>query len=172
MVQNKKLIVNFEPLSNEHKLVSAAKEYSEMWGNEGDTILSVFEKIGGSKFTEREIKAIIHEGMSRSGRSTRDPMMLRGSYPSDVKKATLIHELGHRYLFDLKNRQHGLDAHQILNLILYDIWMELYGEEFAEKQVRIESARKGVYDYAKTWKWALGLGEDGRKKMFRRICDR
>ena len=169
MNEQTKLIINFEPLSNEKELIDATLEYKEIWKRESEKIIAMFEKISGSKFIEREIKVVVYEGISRSGRSESDPMRLRASYSVDVKKATLIHELGHRFLFWFENKQHGLDAHQILFLILYDIWTELYGQEFANKQVAIESARKGVYDYEKTWKWALVLGTKDREKMFRQI---
>lgn len=167
MDKQSKLIINFEPLSNEKELLHAADEYREIWIKEGEEILKAFEKISGSKFEEKEIQVIVYEGISRSGRSKNDAMRLRASYPHDVKLATLIHELGHRFLFDFESKQHSLDAHQILFLILYDIWTELYGKEFADKQVAIESKRKGVYDYEKTWEWALSLGSVGRAEKFK-----
>jgi len=169
MNEQTKLVINFEPLSSEKELFDATLEYTEIWKSESEKIIAMFEKVSGSKFTEKEIKVFVYEGISRSGRSEDDPMRLRASYSADVKKATLIHELGHRFLFRFENQQHGLDAHQILFLILYDIWTELYGQEFADKQVAIESARKGIYDYEKTWKWALALGRKDREKMFRKI---
>ena len=169
MDEQTKLIINFEPLSDGKELIDATFEYKEIWKSESEKIIAMFEKVSGSKFIEKEIKVVVDEGISRSGRSESDPMRLRASYSVDVKKATLIHELGHRFLFQFENKKHGLDAHQILFLILYDIWAELYGKEFADKQVAIESARKGVYDYETTWKWALALGKEGREKMFGQI---
>ncbi len=164
-----KLMLNFEPFSNDEEIVSSTLDYVELWKNEGGKIVATFEKVTGLKFTEGEIKVIIYEGISRSGKNENDPLKLRASYSADVKKATLIHELGHRLLFQLENRQQSLDAHQILFLVLYDIWTELYGQEFADKQVAVESSREGIYDYRKTWEWALALGRIGREKMFKQI---
>ena len=69
-------------------------------------------------------------------------MMLRASYPPDVKKATLVHELGHRMNGQLRRRPRDIDEHRILFLYLYDVWESLYGKEFADQQVVIESGRK------------------------------
>jgi hypothetical protein len=37
-------------------------------------------------------------------------------------------------------------------LYLYDVWVQLYGKEFADRAVVVESARKGIYDYEGAWK--------------------
>ena len=66
---------------------------------------------------------------------------LRGSYPEATKRATLIHELGHRLQNDLFTREE--DDHPALFLWLYDVWTALYGPEFARQQVEVESARTG-----------------------------
>ena len=170
MNQQTKLIINFEPLLNEKELVDATREYEKIWQEESKKIIEAFEKVGRLKFLENEIKVIVYEGISRSGMNESDPMRLRASYSSDIKKATLIHELGHRFLFRFDNKKQNFDDHQILFLILYDIWTELYGREYADHQVLIESARKGVYDYEKTWKWAIDLGKKKRAKMFKQIA--
>ena len=127
------LTIKFEPADDNKELIEAVKEYEEIWNKEGEKIVSAFENITGAKFIEKEIRVIVYEGISRSGRSVDDPMRLRASYPKDVKKATLIHELGHRFLFDIESKEQDLDSHQLLFLFLYDIWTELYGEEFADK---------------------------------------
>ena len=158
--------LNFKPLYNKKDLVKATKEYQEIFQKDGQKIIDAFEEIGGKKFKETKIDVLVYEGISTSGRKN-EPMKLRASYPHDVKKATLIHELGHRFLFDCEDNEKELDSHQILFLILYDIWTKLYGTKFANEQVKVESGRKGIYDYEKTWKWTLNLTKKDREKIFR-----
>jgi hypothetical protein len=87
--------IEFSPESEKYN--QATIEYRTLWNNEGKRMVEAMEKVSGVKFTENEVRAIVYEGISSSGMGN-DPMKLRASYPSDVKKATLIHELGHRLL--------------------------------------------------------------------------
>jgi hypothetical protein len=41
----------------------------------------------------------------------------------------------------------------VLYLFLYDVWESLWGKNFADRQVEIESGRTGLYDYKTAWKW-------------------
>jgi hypothetical protein len=52
---------------------------------------------------------------------------------------------------------------------LYDVWTSLWGKEFADRQVAIESDRRGLYDYETAWKWALSLDKDQRASRFAAI---
>jgi hypothetical protein len=113
------------------------------------------ERVSGLKFVEKELKAVIYEGPSNSGFGS-SPMNLRASYPTDVKKATLVHELSHRMNSQLK------DEHRILFLYLYDVREILYGKDFADQQVEVEKGRKGLYDYESAWNWALSMNKDER----------
>ncbi len=160
------LKLNFKPLYNQKELIKATKEYENIFEKDGQRIIKAFEEIGGKKFKEGEIDVLIYEGVSSSGREN-EPMKLRASYPHDVKKATLIHELGHRFLFGCEDKEKEFDSHQILFLILYDIWTKLYGIKFANEQVKVESGRKGHYDYEKTWLWTLNLSKEERKRVFK-----
>ena len=78
------------------------------------------------------------------------PMHLRASYLPDTKKATLIHELGHRLQSDIFH--HDEDDHKYLFLWLYDVWIKLYGREFADAQVDVERKRGRMYPAA--WDFA------------------
>lgn len=126
------------------------------------------EKISGLSFQQKEISVIIYEGISFSGDEDL-PMKLRASYSLDEKKGTLIHELGHRLIEQIKERPADLDEHLILFLILYDIWAELYGQDFADEMVNIESSRKGYYDYKSCWANVLKLSRDERLNRFNSI---
>jgi hypothetical protein len=87
-----------------------------------------------------------------------------------VKRATLIHELGHRLLVPIRiPKSKDLDEHKVLFLILYDVWEQLYGKEFADRSVEVEKQRKGLYDYEAAWKWALSLSKEQRAAEFKEL---
>ena len=115
-------------------------------------------------WNEREIRAQVVEAPSSSGFGTR-PMRLRASYPPEVRKAALIHEIGHRLQAPLFRGAE--DSHPFLFLYLYDVWRDLYGQAFADEQVKIERGRKGIYDYDRAWKQVLELTEDERITAWR-----
>ena len=163
--QQPRVSISFTP--EQEKFAEATKEYQSIWSAEGNRIIEAMESVSGLKFLEKEIKATVYEGVSFSG--YRDsPMKLRASYPTDIKKATLVHELGHRFL-ERVPKTDGLDEHRGLFLVLYDIWVKLYGKEFADKSVEVESKRKGLYDYELAWKWALSLSAEERASKFKAL---
>ena len=149
------------------KFAAATKEYEAIWQAEGDRVIKAMEKVSGLKFKETEIETIVFEGVSRSGYPGESPMKMRASYTADTKKATLIHELGHRHISQIEKRPEGIDEHSVLFLILYDIWVDLYGEKFAKEQVEIEKSRRGPYP--KAWEYALGMTRKEREKKFKEI---
>ena len=130
-------------------------------------MIEAMQRITALRFEERDIKAVIYEGTSFSGSGDR-PMRLRASYPAEVKKATLIHELLHRMLGRVKTTA-DIDEHRKLFLVLYDIWVALYGREFADRNVTVESGRKGLYDYESAWKWALAMSAGDRAAQFKML---
>jgi hypothetical protein len=125
------------------------------------------EKISGLKFKETEIETIVLEGVSNSGRPGGSPMKMRASYTPDTKKATLVHELGHRHISQLQKRPDNIDEHSVLFLILDDIWVDLYGKKFADEQVEIKKSRRGPYPAA--WQFALRMTKKERERKFREI---
>jgi hypothetical protein len=134
---------------------SAAKEYDSLWKSEGARITDALEHAAGLRLVDigdTDVVAIVFEGVSNSGyRDT--PMHLRASYPTATKKATLMHELGHRLESELF---HGSENdHPYLFLWLYPAWVSSYGEDFAREQVVVEKRRGGVYPAA--WDAALAL---------------
>lgn len=154
----------FEALEPEHEAAAAA--YRALWAAEGARIIAALEKRTGLRWNEREIRAQVLEAPSNSGFGTR-PMRLRASYTADMKKATLIHEIGHRLQARLFMGAKANEDHPFLFLYLYDVWRDLYGQEFADAQVKIESGRKGLYDYERAWKQVLELSEDERIAAWR-----
>jgi hypothetical protein len=158
--------ITFTP--QDQKFVEAAETYRRLWADEGSKIIEAMERGTGLTFLENHVEAVIFEGPSSSGFGDR-PMYLRASYPADVKKATMVHELGHRLIAQLRNRPADLDEHRVLFLFLYDVWESLWGRDFADEQVKVESGRTGLYDYATAWKWALSISKAERASRFAAI---
>ncbi len=162
-----RVAISFEPQTPTEAFVKAAAEYDALWTAEGNRLIDAMERVTAVKFRERNIKAVIYEAASFSG-SGKTPMRLRASYTPEVKKATLVHELLHRMLVDVKTTPE-IDEHRKLFLVLYDIWVLLEGKDFADRNVVVESGRKGLYDYDSAWKWALAMSADERAARFKTL---
>ncbi|HKY05960.1 MAG TPA: hypothetical protein VJQ56_13780, partial [Blastocatellia bacterium] len=120
--QQPTLRLNFTPESE--RFSEAAKQYRSIWDAEGKRIVETMEQVSGLKFRETEVQVIVYEGASNSGFGDK-PMKMRASYPEDVKKATLVHELGHRLISQLTTWPKELDAHRVLLLYLYHLIRKL-----------------------------------------------
>lgn len=148
----------------------ATEEYRGIWEEEGTRIAAALERVAGVSFPPNEIEALISQAppmMAYDGRTLR----LRASYSPSYKRATLVHELGHRLSF-LLPRTGELDDHRLLYLFLYDAWTDLYGEPFAERMAGIESSIPGPYDYAEAWRWALSMPREERQARLRALRER
>lgn len=163
--------INFYPESDKKELEEDTKEYIKIWNDEGIKIIDALETMSELHFKEQIITAIIYNGISRS-----HPLLLRANYDLDTKKATVIHELGHRLLSRNGARTSGsstaieksIESHKLLDLILYDAWDMLYGKEFADRLVLVESSRKPeVYKIA--WQWALAFSKKERRDEFKKL---
>ena len=151
--------------AQDQTFAQAAEEYRSIWVAEGSTIVDAMERGTGLRFQETHVDAVVFEGVSQSGIGG-GPMYLRASYPADVKKATLVHEQGHRLIAQLTIRPADLDEHRVLDLFLYDVWVSLWGRELADRQVTFESGLRGLYDYEAAWNWALSLSQSQRASRF------
>jgi hypothetical protein len=148
---------------------SAAREYEQLWAREGPKIVHAMEEVSGlafvnATFADTAITAVILEAPSNSG-FRESPMHLRASYPLDTKRATLIHELGHRLQSGLFRREE--EEHGPLFLWLYDVWVRLYGRDFADRQVAVEKRRGGPYPAA--WDAALALSPVQRATRWQQL---
>jgi hypothetical protein len=142
---------------------AATDEYQEIWRTEGKRISTALEEATGLQMEAGPIPAIVYGGISNSG-YRRIPMRMRASYPPDTKRATLIHELAHRLISGMVSK--NFDDHPVIFLFVYDVWVELWGREFADEQILVESRRTGRYDYAGAWREALALGAEGRAERW------
>ena len=168
LAQKRRVDVTFSPQENTPAFVTAVGEYRGIWAAEGDHIIEGLEKISTLRFPEKHVKAEIYEGPSFSGRGG-TPMKLRASYPAEEKKGTLVHEMGHRMNGQLKVRPQDLDEHRLLFLYLYDLYVDLYGKDFADREVAFGKTLKGLYDYEGAWNWALAMSREERSAKFAEV---
>ena len=149
------LQLNFTPSAEApEKFRPATEEYRDIWTREGPRIVAAMERITSLRFEEGPIDVVVYEGVSYAGQRGVRPMQMRASYPRDTKKATLVHELGHRLATGVPFQG---DHHELIFLFVYDVWVDLWGQPFADEQVKVESRRKGLVDYEGIWKKSLAM---------------
>jgi hypothetical protein len=147
---------------------SAARIYRSIWEQDGARIVAALEARTCMRFPETAVAAFVGDTVSDSG-GPEHPMSLRASYDLDVKRATLVHELGHRHLWQLTQRLDDVDGHRTLYLILDRVWADVWGEDFAAARVRGEATWQATYDYAGAWRWAQSLTVDERGILWNRL---
>src|SRR3989338_10472117 len=168
------MIIKFYPETDNPVFEKAAREYAKIWQKEGDRIVTAIEQISGLKFIEKYINALSYGEISYSR-----PLQLQSNISLPHKRGTLVHELCHRILVANKIKWEKLKgknafyllSHKPVDLILYDIWMKLYGEEFARKEVKYEINlwnEKDVSPYKIAWDWALGMTKEQRTEEFKK----
>lgn len=148
-----------------------ARTYRAIWAEFGPRIVQAFETVTCLPFTESLVPAIVAEDVSHSG-GPAHPMQLRASYVRAVKQATLVHELGHRHLWQLAERLEGIDGHMTLYLVLDEVWAQVWGKEFAAQRIQGESDWQATYDYRKAWQWASSLQRSERTRLWNNLLVR
>lgn len=146
----------------------AARTYRSIWEQDGERIVAALEARTCLPFPETSVAAVIDDAVSHSG-GPQHPMGLRASYDLDVKRATLVHELGHRHLWQLAERLDDVDGHQTLYLVLDRVWADVWGDLFAAERVRGESSWHASYDYAAAWDRARKMTADERSRLWNRL---
>ena len=147
---------------------SAVRAYRSIWEQDGARIVAALEARTCMRFPEASVAALVGDAASDSG-GPEHAMSLRASYDLDVKRATLVHELAHRHLWQLASRLDDLDGHRTLYLILEGVWADVWGEDFAAARVRGEASWHASYDYAAAWGWARKLTVDQRGILWNRL---
>lgn len=150
---------------------AAADEYAAIWAADGPRIVQALERSTGIALPELTIEVRVFEGVSHSG-SAGGPMYLRASYPFAVKQATVVHELAHRYVDALDLQPSCFqDVHQLLALILAEVWGQLWGGDFVRVQAAVESAR--LERYRNAWAGVVEATPSARKQQLEAFlrCD-
>lgn len=166
------LQINFYPDSDNKEFIEAAKEYQKIWQKEGVKIIETIERISRLTFKTKFITAVVFDG----DQSYSYPLKLRYDYSYEKKKGVLIHELCHRLMLDnnIKTKKQQtlslftLKIHKRIFLILYDIWVELYGKKFAQDQVARE-IKFTDSSYKGAWEWVLSFDELTRARAFKEL---
>ncbi len=143
-----------------------ANVYRAIWDEYGERIVAALQTWTCMPFPESSVSAVVAEAVSNSS-GPEHPMRLRASYIRKVKQSTLVHELGHRHLWQLVERLDDVDGHMTLYLVLDRVWADLWGEKFAEDRVRDES---GWHErYAGAWAWARSLRPEERAQLWNQL---
>jgi hypothetical protein len=152
--------LTFTPVEPEY--AAAAEEYRAMWCEEGARIVQALEEATGHPFPSGPIEVFVANATPMTTYDGRT-IWLKASYPAYYKRATLVHELGHRLSFTMP-RTPDLDDHRLLYLFLHDVWSRLYGSDFANRMAQAERRIRGRYDYAGAWDWALAMTPEQRRE--------
>lgn len=153
--------VELEFIASSPAFEAATSEYRSIWQQEGHRIVDALHRYSAAQIPDRHIRVIVFEGVSNSGRSG-GPLRLRASYPEPVKRATLSHELLHRYVDQVPGlRSCYPEIHDIMAVVLFEVWSELWGHQFAIEQAQVESERSERY--RTSWSRALALAEVERE---------
>jgi hypothetical protein len=148
-----------------------ARTYRAIWNEYGDRIVAAFEAVTCMPFVEPRVAAVVANDVSHSG-GPEHPMQLRATYARAVKQGTLVHELGHRHLWQLAERLEGVDGHRTLYLVLDRIWARVWGEDFAAQRIATESEWEASYDYGDAWRWAQSLTRAERARLWDELLAR
>jgi len=165
--------INFYPEQNNPEFEKAAEEYGKIWENEGDKIIEVIEKISGLKFKEKIVNAIVYGKTSWAY-----PLTLQADLSIQHKGATLIHELCHRLMRgnNLEPKIYtAKNTHKQIYLIYFDILCDLYGEKFAEEEVKFELTFwkiKKINPHRIAWDWALSMTREERRKIWKKSLEK
>jgi hypothetical protein len=157
--------ITFTPVGPEH--AAAADEYRTLWCQEGARIVQALEEATDHPFPAAPIQVFVGNMTPMASYDGRT-LWLKASYPIYFKRATLVHELGHRLAFTMP-RTADLDDHRLLYLFLHDVWARLYGRDFADRMAQIERRIPGRYDYAGAWDWALAMTPEQRRERLSRL---
>lgn len=169
------LSINFYPESDNSVFEKASGEYAKLWEEEGLKIQNTIENISGLKFKEKFINALVFDDVSYSV-----PLQLTANITLERKRGALVHELCHRLVIGNnievksgKNYNSWIFAiHKHIDLILYDVWVTLYGENFAKREIKYEISLwtgKGVSPYKIAWDFVLSLNKNERAKEFEKF---
>ena len=172
------MIINFYPDSDNPGFDKAAKEYEKIWQEERDKIVAAIEKVSGLRFKEKVINAVTYGEISYS-----IPLMLQSNISIKHKRGTIVHELCHRLIVGnnirlnvgFEDKNWNLEVHKHVDLILYDIWIELYGRDFAKKEIDYEISLwtgKDVSPYKLAWDWATKMSKEQRQKEFKKYLQK
>lgn len=171
----------FHPTLENTHFIKETKIYQNLWDSEKENILTSIKNVSDLDLYSNET---IHSIISTGNFSTAYPFVLM-DYPTlEEKQTNLIHELLHRllgkynlspqssvkraeYLSSQGYIERATENHKRLDLIFYDILVDVYGFNVADRCVMREKKRGVIYKDA--WKWALSFSKEERAKKFQEL---
>jgi hypothetical protein len=168
------LKINFLPDSDLEDFSVAISEYELIWKEDGQKIVKTLEEVSALSFQETYINALVFN-VKNPARS--HPLSLKKHLTVDEKKLSLVHELGHRIMLpslkirfkSVGNSYDSFGNHKALDLILYDVYENLYGKSFADYAVKWDSEKIGGL-YKEAWDFALSFKtKEERQKKFKEM---
>lgn len=158
------LNINFYPECDIPRFIEGAEEYKKIWKEDGEKIAEAIMRISGFKFRADTYNAIILDNKPSSSY----PLILLSSYSHEKKKSTLIHELTHKVLpRNDAMKESELENHKVLDLILYEIWTDVHGEDFAK--IAVEGEKTWSDTYVKAWDYAVSLTKEQRREEYQKF---
>lgn len=157
--------ITFIPDSDLQDFSQAVIEYQAIWDQKGDKIVSVWESVTGLTFQESEINAIVFVGYP----SHSHPLAMRADLASERRESVLVHELGHRLLFQrmVLEEKNSLENHKVLFLVLHEIFEKLFGPEKTKEIIEWDKNLPRP-EYKQAWEWALSFSKEERLSEFKK----
>jgi hypothetical protein len=163
------LDIRFHPECDLAELVEAAAEYQRLWNHYRERILEGFRVVTGLEHAEGLINAIVWHGGSETC-----PLRFRAVPPEwagpveEFRRGVIVHELSHRLIRGNRARlgmppyqpDRQRENHELIDLFLFDVWTDLFGEEFARRRAAAESRSQPFYREA--WEATLALDRPAR----------
>lgn len=163
------LDIHFHPECDLPELIKAAADYQRLWDAHRERILERFRAATGLTHAEGLINAVVWHGGSETC-----PLRFRAVPPDwdgqvdEFRRGVIIHELSHRLIRGNRARlgmppyrpDRQLENHELIDLFLYDVWTDVFGEDFARRRVAAESRLQPFYSHA--WEATLALDRTGR----------
>lgn len=160
------LKITFRAEQDYPEIQTAVEHYSKLWDEIGSTVLRAAKQVSGLGFQSKQLEAIVYDGVSQS-----HPLKLQATTNHQRSRGDLVHELMHILLTDnnihsdvIDDPNHTRRAHKLLDLILFDVYVGVFGREFAREQVALERSQSP--DYEQAWDWVLAMGPAERKTKF------
>lgn len=144
-------------------------EYESLWLTYGAKIQKAYKAISGLSFKEEIIEAIVGDYQSNfAGRFLSEPMLFRFSVRH--KLGTILHELAHRFLLEYQFQYIGIveNDHEIIDLFLYDIIQEAFGEDAANERLNYELTFPET-EIPQAWEKIIKYAKPKRQELWKSV---
>ena len=155
--------------SSNKEFVLNKLEYEALWQVHCEKIQFSFKMITGLSFKEDTIDSIVGDYESNfAGNALNEPMLFRFSVRH--KLGTIFHELAHRLLLEYQFQYGGIleNNHELIDLFLYDVIQESFGESAARERVNYECTFPGL-EIPDAWNKILEHSRSKRQELWKAV---